>query len=258
MAKVRSKKNTKTPPTAPQPHSPTASFDSTNSMHLFCSGTMSRSVIELITRLRREEFASAGRGEEEDLEPEISAVLFLDRSVDLVSPMCTPLTYEALVDDIIGIEQSYVVVANEPKEEDEKDIASGKSARRAAKLEAEQSKRLTRPWSCASCSDVNPPPQQGRGGSFSGSFSGSTHSDKGPPTIICRMCGKTLHPVDSSPRALNSNDDLFGKIRDSNISVIQPKLNERARELSEYERSRHDMQGKQVSVKCGALGVTID
>jgi hypothetical protein len=219
---------------------------------------MSRSVIELITRLRREEFASAGRGEEEDLEPEISAVLFLDRSVDLVSPMCTPLTYEALVDDIIGIEQSYVVVANEPKEEDEKDIASGKSARRAAKLEAEQSKRLTRPWSCASCSDVNPPPQQGRGGSFSGSFSGSTHSDKGPPTIICRMCGKTLHPVDSSPRALNSNDDLFGKIRDSNISVIQPKLNERARELSEYERSRHDMQGKQVSVKCGALGVTID
>jgi hypothetical protein len=209
---------------------------------LYGKGSMSKSVVELITRLRREEFASAGRGEEEDIKPEITAVLFLDRTVDLVSPLCTPLTYEALVDDIIGIESSYVVMANEPREDDEKDIASGKAARRAAKLEAEKEKRMRSPWSCTSCNYRNPPPLQSSRGNRGGSLGGSDGGSEGDVTISCRMCGKTVPPVDSSPRAMNSNDDLFSTIRDSNISVLQPKLNERARELSEYERSRHDMQ----------------
>jgi|TARA_B100000795_G_scaffold264247_2_gene244493 hypothetical protein len=208
---------------------------------LYAKGTMSRSVIELITRLRREEFASAGRGEEEDIEPEIDAVLFLDRSVDLVSPMCTPLTYEALVDEIIGIEHSYVKMANQPKEDDEKDIASGKAARRIAKLEAQQAKRLTQPWSCASCGDLNPPPQQQRG-SINMNNNNNNNSLGGQGTVPCRMCGKLLVPIDSSVQPMNSNDDLFASLRDANIQIIQKRINERARELSDYEKSRHDIQ----------------
>ena len=61
-----------------------------------------------MTRLRTEEHAiGGGRAEEEEMRPEIDAVVFLDRSVDLISPMCTPLTYEALIDEILGIEHTY-------------------------------------------------------------------------------------------------------------------------------------------------------
>jgi hypothetical protein len=42
--------------------------------------------------------------------PDISALLIIDRKVDLVTPMLTPLTYEGLIDDIIGIDTGYVYV----------------------------------------------------------------------------------------------------------------------------------------------------
>ena len=65
-------------------------------------------LFKLMTRLRTEEHAiGGGRAEEEEMRPEIDAVVFLDRSVDLISPMCTPLTYEALIDEILGIEHTY-------------------------------------------------------------------------------------------------------------------------------------------------------
>lgn len=35
--------------------------------------------------------------------PEIDTLVVLDRDVDLYSPMVTPLTYEGLIDEIIGI-----------------------------------------------------------------------------------------------------------------------------------------------------------
>ena len=36
-------------------------------------------------------------------ELDISAMLIIDRKVDLITPMVTPLTYEALVDEIMDI-----------------------------------------------------------------------------------------------------------------------------------------------------------
>lgn len=41
---------------------------------------------------------------------DIDALLILDRKVDLVTPMLTPLTYEGLIDDIVGIDTGYVQV----------------------------------------------------------------------------------------------------------------------------------------------------
>ena len=129
---------------------------------LYGKGTMACSVVDLMTRLRREEHAIAGRAEEEEMTPDIDAVLFLDRSVDLVSPMCTPLTYEALVDEILGIEHSFVTLENETKEEDEEAADApnnGKAARKAARLRTMQENRMLQPWTCACCRDVNPPPR---------------------------------------------------------------------------------------------------
>ena len=46
---------------------------------------------------------------------QIDTVILLDRSVDLLSPMCTQLTYEGLIDEILGINNGLVEVPVECK-----------------------------------------------------------------------------------------------------------------------------------------------
>mmetsp|Transcript_5735 Transcript_5735/g.8136 ORF Transcript_5735/g.8136 Transcript_5735/m.8136 type:complete len:433 (+) Transcript_5735:1-1299(+) len=41
---------------------------------------------------------------------DVVAMLVIDRKVDLVTPMMTPLTYEGLLDDVIGVDCSYINV----------------------------------------------------------------------------------------------------------------------------------------------------
>ena len=48
--------------------------------------------------------------------PRVDVVVLLDRDVDAVTPLCTQLTYEGLIDEIIGIENDVAVI---PAEEDE-------------------------------------------------------------------------------------------------------------------------------------------
>jgi hypothetical protein len=40
---------------------------------------------------------------DEDEEPQIDSLILLDREVDKVTPLCTQLTYEGLIDEIFGI-----------------------------------------------------------------------------------------------------------------------------------------------------------
>ena len=35
--------------------------------------------------------------------PQIDMILLIDREVDMVTPLCTQLTYEGLIDEIIGV-----------------------------------------------------------------------------------------------------------------------------------------------------------
>lgn len=51
--------------------------------------------------MRQELFANASTMK--DLPPQIDAVILLDRSVDLITPLSTQLTYEGLIDEIFGI-----------------------------------------------------------------------------------------------------------------------------------------------------------
>lgn len=46
----------------------------------------------------------------EHLISEISGVVLIDREIDLVTPLCTPLTYEALLDEIFGLSNNVIKV----------------------------------------------------------------------------------------------------------------------------------------------------
>ncbi len=62
-------------------------------------GGHTQSVVSLLSRFLEEE-----RSELSTDDPEIDTLILLDRAVDMVTPLVLPLTYEALVDHILGIE----------------------------------------------------------------------------------------------------------------------------------------------------------
>lgn len=45
-------------------------------------------------------------GKEPQIMPQIDSLLILDRSVDLLTPLLSQLTYEGLIDEIFGINNS--------------------------------------------------------------------------------------------------------------------------------------------------------
>lgn len=42
------------------------------------------------------------------LASDIDSMIIIDRSVDLISPLCTQLTYEGLIDEVFGVSSSFV------------------------------------------------------------------------------------------------------------------------------------------------------
>lgn len=64
-------------------------------------GPLARQLADVLLRLRREKGPQAPAVS--SARPQIDALIVLDRSVDLVTPLCTQLTYEGLCDEIIRI-----------------------------------------------------------------------------------------------------------------------------------------------------------
>ena len=62
-------------------------------------GANAISVAEMMVQQRAESAAK-----EPDLPPEIDRVVLLDRSVDLATPFVAPLTYEGLLDEVLGVD----------------------------------------------------------------------------------------------------------------------------------------------------------
>lgn len=60
-------------------------------------GALAKRVFELMNRLRKEL-----KGKESTAVSQIDTLFLFDRSVDLLSPMATQLTYEGLLDEIFG------------------------------------------------------------------------------------------------------------------------------------------------------------
>ncbi|KAG2525295.1 hypothetical protein JM18_004769 [Phytophthora kernoviae] len=76
--------------------------------HVKYKGTMAKTIYQMMAHFQREqEVAGNPIGV---LDPEIDTVVLIDRNVDLVTPMCTPLTYEGLLDEILGITHGFVTV----------------------------------------------------------------------------------------------------------------------------------------------------
>jgi hypothetical protein len=165
-------------------------------------GYMAKNVVELMLRLRKEEGDHGDHGANSD----IDCLLVIDRLVDPVSPLCTPLTYEGLIDELIGIQNTYV------QTEQDKEDGEGQSNAPTHYPDT--------PWKCTACAWK------------------SAAND-----IYCSMCGlerPKLHMT--SPVPLNSNDQLFAEVRDTNIGVLLPKLSHRAAEMSQLENSREQME----------------
>lgn len=58
-------------------------------------GPHSQAVVDMLLQARFE-----GKLKEVDLPPEIDQLIIMDRSVDMVSPFITPLTYEGVIDEV--------------------------------------------------------------------------------------------------------------------------------------------------------------
>ncbi|XP_054168828.1 vacuolar protein sorting-associated protein 33A-like [Oppia nitens] len=71
-------------------------------------GKSAKLVFDLITRMRKELASN-----EPSITPQIDAILLIDRSVDLLTPMMQQSTYEGLLDEIYGISHSTIKVPPE-------------------------------------------------------------------------------------------------------------------------------------------------
>ncbi|EFP89202.1 hypothetical protein PGT21_006205 [Puccinia graminis f. sp. tritici] len=80
---------------------------------LIGKGTASRKLANLLHRLKSEYVSSPGHGTTmPKLTPgSIDSIIILDRQLDMVTPMCTQLTYEGLLDEIFGIKHAHIEVA---------------------------------------------------------------------------------------------------------------------------------------------------
>lgn len=84
---------------------------------IFGKGECARHVANMMMRMKRE-FS----GSQNPIYPVFDTLLLLDRNVDLISPLATQLTYEGLIDEIYGIQNTYVKLPPEkfvPKKQGE-------------------------------------------------------------------------------------------------------------------------------------------
>lgn len=87
-------------------------------------GNLGEMVLERIMSLRLDEYDPydpEGEDDGQESNPEIKAAIILDRAVDLVTPMITPLTYEGLLDDLLKIDAGIINVETDiisPPEDD--------------------------------------------------------------------------------------------------------------------------------------------
>ena len=49
---------------------------------------------------------------ENQMSPQIDSLVLIDRNVDMITPLCTQLTYEGLIDEIFGIHNSKQIYLN--------------------------------------------------------------------------------------------------------------------------------------------------
>lgn len=138
---------------------------------------------------------------------QIDSMIILDRQVDMVTPLCTQLTYEGLVDEIVGIKNSFVEVDPALTNPVPPTPSSSSAPQFGARAAPPKKKKhlLSTLGNAASSSSSSQLPQQGQGTSPGG-------------------------------------DPLFGELRDKNFTIVGALLNRVAKRINlEYEQ-RHAAQ----------------
>ena len=72
-------------------------------------GELSNNVRELLDRLREAYKITDDGGKT----PEISELIMIDRSADMVTPLCSQMTYEGMLDDVLRIRNGFIEVTKE-------------------------------------------------------------------------------------------------------------------------------------------------
>ncbi|KAJ0399210.1 hypothetical protein P43SY_001876 [Pythium insidiosum] len=106
-------------------------------------GAMSKIVWQMMQHFKREqEVAGNPIG---ILDPEIDTLVMLDRSVDLVTPMCTALTFEGLLDEVLGITHGFITVDADLVSDDETSHGSSTSSSSNQNNSSHEKKQITIP-----------------------------------------------------------------------------------------------------------------
>ncbi|CAI5746919.1 unnamed protein product [Peronospora destructor] len=79
--------------------------------HVKYKGMMAKVIYQMMAHFRREQDVAGNPIGV--LDPEIDTLVLIDRNVDLVTPMCSPMTYEGLLDEILGITHGFITVDSE-------------------------------------------------------------------------------------------------------------------------------------------------
>ena len=90
-------------------------------------GTMGEEVVRKLLNMTVDEYLASRDRPEEEAGPvtggDVAALVVMDRKVDMITPMVTPLTYEGLLDDVVGIDCGFIKVDVDtinPEDESEK------------------------------------------------------------------------------------------------------------------------------------------
>jgi hypothetical protein len=100
-----------------------------------CKGSGSKKVVQKLLHKRVEDSLATKDGgylnqsEDSYSRSPIDTLIILDRETDLISPLITPLTYEGLVDDTLGIENSKIIVDSSILGAEEVELGRGPVAR---------------------------------------------------------------------------------------------------------------------------------
>ena len=79
--------------------------------HVWGKGAAAKQVWEFVLRLQREN--ENGDTVQQNHNSSIDQIILIDRSIDLISPLATQLTYEGLIDEIYGINSNTVKIPSE-------------------------------------------------------------------------------------------------------------------------------------------------
>jgi hypothetical protein len=93
-------------------------------------GPLAEAVVQKMMTMRLEEHLAgqSTAGVEDPAENIIAAMMIVDRKVDMLTPMLTPLTYEGLLDDVVGIDCGFLnvnVQVLNPDDADPEHVALG-------------------------------------------------------------------------------------------------------------------------------------